>query len=150
MKAVLQRVRAASVSVDGAEISRIGHGLAILLGIAKGDGIKEVNLLAEKIANIRAFEDELGKMNLSVLDVGGEALVVSQFTLLADCKKGRRPGFDQAAPPDVAEQLYDEFVTMLEACRVPVKTGRFQARMLLSIENDGPVTLLLDTQLGRG
>ncbi len=145
MKAVLQRVRAASVSVDGTEISRIGRGLTILLGVAKGDSIKEVNSLAEKIANMRVFEDELGKMNLSVVDVGGEALVVSQFTLLADCKKGRRPGFDRAAPPDVAEQLYDEFVTMLRACQVPVKTGQFQARMLVSIENDGPVTLLLDT-----
>ena len=145
MRAVLQRVRGAGVSVDGTEISRIGRGLAILLGVARGDGIREVNFLAEKIANMRVFEDELGKMNLSVLDVGGEALVVSQFTLLADCKKGRRPGFDKAAPPDVAEQLYSEFVTMLEACQVPVKTGRFQARMLVNIENDGPVTLLLDT-----
>ncbi len=145
MKAVLQRVRAASVSVDGTEISRIGRGLTILLGVEKGDSIKEVNSLAEKIANMRVFEDELGKMNLSVVDVGGEALVVSQFTLLADCTKGRRPGFGRAAPPDVAEQLYDEFVTMLQACQVPVKTGQFQARMLVSIENDGPVTLLLDT-----
>jgi D-tyrosyl-tRNA(Tyr) deacylase len=134
------------VTVDGEQISRIGPGLAILLGVAKGDDIQDVNLLAEKIANLRIFEDELGKMNLSILDTRGEALVVSQFTLLADCGKGRRPGFDKAAPPDVAEELYNEFVTMLGACGVPVKTGRFQAKMLFCIENDGPVTLILDSR----
>ena len=146
MRALLQRVRGASVCVDGKEVSRTGRGLAVLLGVEKGDGIKDVNFLAEKIANLRIFEDELGKMNLSVTDVGGEALVVSQFTLLADCKKGRRPGFEKAAPPDVAESLYNEFVTMLSSCGVPVKTGQFQARMLFDIQNDGPVTLLLDTR----
>lgn len=146
MKAVIQRVRSASVTVDDIEISRIGRGLAILLGVEKGDGAKEVNYLAEKIANLRIFEDEAGKMNLSVLDVGGEALVVSQFTLLGECKKGRRPGFDKAAAPNIAETLYNEFVQMLNACGVPVKTGQFQAKMLFSIENDGPVTLLLDTR----
>ena len=134
------------MSVDGEEISRIGRGLAILLGVAQEDGIKDVNYLAEKIANLRIFEDEEGKMNLSVSDVGGEALVVSQFTLLADCKKGRRPGFDKAAAPDLAEKLYNEFVAMLRACGVPAQTGRFQAKMLFAIENDGPVTLLLDTR----
>ena len=146
MKAVLQRVRNASVTVDDVEISRIGRGLAILLGVEKGDGAKEVNYLAEKIANLRIFEDDAGKMNLSILDIGGEALVVSQFTLLGDCKKGRRPGFDQAAAPDIANTLYNEFVQMLNACGVLVKTGRFQAKMLFSIENDGPVTILLDTR----
>lgn len=145
MKAVVQRVRSASVTVDGEEISRIGRGLAILLGVGKGDGTKDVNYLAEKIANLRVFEDDAGKMNLSIIDIGGEALVVSQFTLLGDCKKGRRPGFDKAAPPDVAETLYNDFVDALRACEVPVKTGRFQTHMLFAIENDGPVTLLLDT-----
>lgn len=146
MKAVVQRVSGASVTVDGREISRIGRGLAILLGVEKGDSIKDVNFLAEKIANLRIFEDDAGKMNLSVLDTGGEALVVSQFTLLADCGKGRRPGFDKAASPDWAESLYNEFVGMLKACGVPVQTGRFQAKMLFEIANDGPVTLILDTR----
>ena len=146
MKAVVQRVKNASVTVDDVEISRIGRGLAILLGVEKGDGAKEVNYLAEKIANLRIFEDDAGKMNLSILDISGEALVVSQFTLLGDCKKGRRPGFDKAAAPDIANSVYNEFVQMLNACGVPVKTGRFQAKMLFSIENDGPVTILLDTR----
>jgi len=146
MRAVVQRVRGASVIVDGREISRIGRGLAILLGVGKEDGVKDVNFLAEKIANMRIFEDDAGKMNLSVLDVGGEALVVSQFTLYADTRRGRRPGFEKAAPPDMAEALYNEFVTMLRACGVPTKTGQFQAKMLFTIENDGPVTMLLDTQ----
>lgn len=146
MKAVIQRVTGASVTVDGQEISRIGKGLAILLGVAKEDGAKDLNYLAEKIANLRIFEDEAGKMNLSVLDVGGEALVVSQFTLLGDCSRGRRPGFDKAAPPDIAESLYNEFVEMLRACGVPVRTGKFQAKMLYEIANDGPVTLILDTR----
>lgn len=147
MKAVVQRVRSASVSVGEEEISRIGGGLAILLGVAKGDGAKEINFLAEKISNLRIFEDEAGKMNLSILETGGDALVVSQFTLLADCKKGRRPGFDKAASPEVAEVLYNDFVAVLGACGVPVKTGKFQAHMLFKIENDGPVTLVLDTEL---
>ena len=146
MKAVVQRVRAASVTVDGEEISRIGRGLAILLGVGREDGAKDVNFLAEKIANLRIFEDDQGKMNLSVLDIGGEALVVSQFTLLGDVRKGRRPGFDKAAPPEIAETLYNDFVAALGACGVPVKTGRFQAHMLFAIENDGPVTLILDTR----
>lgn len=145
MKAVAQRVRSASVALDGVEISRIGKGLAILLGVAKDDASKDVNYLAEKIANLRIFEDEAGKMNLSILDIDGEALVVSQFTLLGDCKKGRRPGFDKAAAPNLAEILYNEFVAALSACGVAVQTGQFQAHMLFAIENDGPVTILLDT-----
>lgn len=146
MKAVVQRVQKSSVSVSGQEISRIEQGLAILLGVMKGDTIKDVNYLAEKIANLRIFEDDGGKMNLSVLDIGGSALVVSQFTLAGDTKKGRRPGFDKAAPPDEAETLYNDFTAILEACGVPVKTGKFQAKMLFCIENDGPVTLLLDSR----
>lgn len=146
MKAVVQRVTKASVTVEGQEIGRIGRGLAILLGVQDGDSIKDVNFLAEKIANLRIFEDDAGKMNLSVLAVGGEALVVSQFTLLGDCSKGRRPGFDKAASPESAESLYNEFVVMLKACGVPVETGRFQAEMLFEIANDGPVTLILDTR----
>lgn len=146
MRAVIQRVTGASVTIDGQEISRIGAGLAVLLGVAKGDSAKDVNFLAEKIANLRIFEDAAGKMNLSVLDVGAEALVVSQFTLLGDCTKGRRPGFDKAAPPEMAETLYNDFVDMLKACGVPVHTGRFQAEMLFEIANDGPVTLILDTK----
>lgn len=118
----------------------------MLLGVAREDTIKDVNFLAEKIANLRIFEDKAGKMNLSVLDIGGEALVVSQFTLLGDCSRGRRPGFDKAAPLDLAETLYNEFVEMLGACGVPVKTGQFQAKMLFEIANDGPVTLILDTR----
>jgi D-tyrosyl-tRNA(Tyr) deacylase len=146
MRAVIQRVRGASVVVDGQEISRIGRGLAVLLGVGREDGAKDVNFLAEKIANLRIFEDDAGKMNLSVLDIRGEALVVSQFTLYGDCRKGRRPGFDKAAPPELADSLYNEFVGMLTACGVPTRTGRFQAKMLFTIENDGPVTLILDTQ----
>lgn len=146
MRAVVQRVRSACVKVEGREISRIGRGLAILLGVGKDDGAKDINYLAEKIANLRIFEDGEGKMNLSLLDVGGEALVVSQFTLFGDCRKGRRPGFDKAAPPEIAQTMYNEFVGMLSACGVPVKTGQFQAKMLFEIENDGPVTIILDTK----
>lgn len=146
MKAVVQRVSASSVTVDGEQIAKIGRGLAVLLGIEKGDTTKDVNFLAEKIANLRIFEDNAGKMNLSVLDIHGEALVVSQFTLLGDCSKGRRPGFDKAASPDLADSLYNEFVEMLNACGVPVQTGRFGAKMLFDIANYGPVTLILDTR----
>ena len=146
MKAVVQRVSASSVTVDGEQIAKIGRGLAVLLGIEKGDTTKDVNFLAEKIANLRIFEDNAGKMNLSVLDVHGEALVVSQFTLLGDCSKGRRPGFDKAASPDLADSLYNEFVEMLNACGVPVQTGRFGAKMLFDIANYGPVTFILDTR----
>ncbi|MEN6356552.1 MAG: D-aminoacyl-tRNA deacylase [Armatimonadota bacterium] len=147
MKAVIQRVKSASVSVDGEQISHIGRGLAILLGVAKGDGAKDINYLAEKISNLRIFEDDAGKMNLSVIDIGGQALVVSQFTLMADCKKGRRPGFDKAAAPELAEVLYNDFMAVLAACGVPVQTGRFQSHMLFTIENDGPVTLVLDSEI---
>ncbi|MDH7600791.1 MAG: D-aminoacyl-tRNA deacylase [Armatimonadota bacterium] len=146
MRAVVQRVRSASVSVDDQVIAQIGRGLLILLGVAQDDDASDVNYLAEKISNLRIFEDEVGKMNLSVLDIGGEALVVSQFTLLGDCKKGRRPSFDKAAAPEKAETLYNDFVEMLRACGVSTQTGRFQAKMIVALENDGPVTFVLDTR----
>ncbi len=146
MKAVVQRVRSSSVTVQGAVISSIGRGLAILLGVEKGDTVKDVSFLTEKIANLRIFEDDAGKMNLSVLDIKGQALVVSQFTLLGDCSKGRRPGFDKAAAPELAESLYNEFVSMLDARGVPVQTGRFGAKMLYEIANDGPVTFILESR----
>ncbi|MGQ9456276.1 MAG: D-aminoacyl-tRNA deacylase [Armatimonadota bacterium] len=146
MRAVVQRVRSASVYVDGQQISRIGRGIAVLLGVAKDDGARDVNYLAEKISNLRIFEDDAGKMNLSVLDIGGEALVVSQFTLLGDCRKGKRPGFDKAADHEMAERLYNDFIEMLRACGVPTQAGRFRAKMLFAIENDGPVTFVLDSK----
>ncbi|HOK54142.1 MAG TPA: D-aminoacyl-tRNA deacylase [Armatimonadota bacterium] len=151
MKAVVQRVQKASVTVDGSKISQIGQGLAVLLGVGKGDSDTDAIKLADKIANLRIFEDEQGKMNLSLLDTGGQALVVSQFTLYADCRKGRRPGFDQAAPHDEADKLYQKFVEYLQNLGVPVQTGQFQAKMLFEIQNDGPVTILLDSaELARG
>lgn len=143
---VIQRVRSASVEVGGEEISRIGRGLAILLGVAKGDDDSVIRKLADKIANLRIFEDDNGKMNLSLLDMKAEALVVSQFTLYADCRKGRRPAFDMAAPPDQARLLYNRFVDELKSLGVPVKTGQFQAKMLFSIKNDGPVTIVIDSE----
>ncbi len=146
MRAVIQRVLRSSVTVDGQNIAQIGRGLAVLLGVEKGDTEKQADYLADRIAGIRIFEDECGKMNLSVLDVGGEALVVSQFTLAGDCRKGRRPGFDNAAPPDEAERLYERFVESLREFGVPVKTGQFQAAMLFSIDNDGPVTFVLESR----
>ena len=146
MKAVIQRVLRSSVTVGGESIAQIGRGLAVLLGVEKGDTENQADYLADRIAGIRIFEDECGKMNLSVRDVGGEALVVSQFTLAGDCRKGRRPGFDNAAPPEDAKQLYERFTDSLRGFGVPVKTGRFQAEMLFSIENDGPVTFVLESR----
>ena len=151
MRAVVQRVRSASVSVGGEEVGRIGPGLMILLGVRKGDTEADARWLAEKIAGLRIFEDADGKMNLSALGIGGSALVVSQFTLYGDCRKGRRPGFDKAAPPDVAERLYSDFVNYIGDAGIPTSTGRFQAKMLVKIENDGPVTLIVETaEEGRG
>jgi D-tyrosyl-tRNA(Tyr) deacylase len=146
MRAVVQRVKSAAVWVDGAEVSRIGAGLAVLLGVGRMDDEAAAAKLAEKIANLRIFEDDQGKMNLSVVDIGGEALVVSQFTLYADCRRGRRPGFEDAAPPDDADRLYNTFVGELIRTGVPVKTGIFQAKMLFQIENYGPVTIVLDSE----
>ena len=145
MKAVIQRVRSASVNVEGETVGSIGRGLAVLLGVGMEDTEREAARLADKTANLRIFEDADGKMNLSVLDVGGEVLVVSQFTLYGDARKGRRPSFTEAAPPEKADELYRRYVELLEGYDVHVRTGRFRAEMLVTIENEGPVTILLDT-----
>jgi len=144
MRALVQRVSKASVTVDDRVISQIGKGLVVLLGIGHSDGEEQVKFLAEKIANLRIFEDEQGKTNLSILDVKGEAIIVSQFTLYADTRKGRRPSFIDAALPDVAEPLVDRFVESLRGHGVPSQTGKFGAHMLVEIHNDGPVTIWLE------
>jgi D-tyrosyl-tRNA(Tyr) deacylase len=146
MRAVIQRVREGRVLVEGVTIGEIGPGLVILLGAGHGDGQAEADRLADKIANLRIFSDAEGKTNLSVLDVGGEALVISQFTLYADCRKGRRPSFIHAAPPDVAAPLVDYFAGRLRQAGLDrVETGEFGAMMLVEIHNDGPFTIVLDT-----
>ena len=144
MRALIQRVSRASVTVDNKVISQIGNGFVVLLGIGHGDGEEQAAFLAEKIANLRIFEDEQGKTNLSILDVKGEAVVVSQFTLYADTRKGRRPSFTDAALPDVAEPLVDRFVELLRGHGVPSQTGEFGAHMLVEIHNNGPVTIWLE------
>ncbi len=144
MRALLQRVSHGKVSVDGKSIAEIGHGLVVLLGVGEGDGETEIRYLAEKIAQMRIFEDEQGKMNLSILDVGGEAIVVSQFTLYANTKKGRRPSFVHAAPPEIAAPLVEEFTKVLAAQGIPTQSGEFGADMLVEINNDGPVTIWLE------
>ena len=146
MIAVIQRVREGSVSVDGETISRIGPGLLVLLGVAEGDTGADSEYLAEKTVNLRIFEDEEGKMNRSLHDTGGEMLVVSQFTLLGDCRKGRRPSFIRAAPPEKAESLYLQFTRHAESRGIRVETGRFQAMMAVSLINDGPVTLIIESR----
>lgn len=146
MRAVLQRVRRANVSVEGETVGAIERGLLVLLGIAPADTIDDVRRLAEKTARLRIFNDEAGKMNCSVVDVGGAVLVVSQFTLYGDCRKGRRPSFIDAAPPNVAVPLYEAFVHALRSLGLPVRTGRFGAMMQVELVNDGPVTLILDTK----
>jgi D-tyrosyl-tRNA(Tyr) deacylase len=144
MRALLQRVSKASVTINQQTISAIGIGLLILVGVGHGDGEEQVKFLAEKVANLRVFEDEAGKMNLSVLDVGGEALIVSQFTLYADTRRGRRPSFTAAALPEVARPLVERFAEMLRELGVPSQTGIFGAHMLVEIANDGPVTIWLE------
>lgn len=151
MRAVIQRVQKGQVSVDGQAIGAIGSGLVILLGAGQGDGQAEADRLAAKIANLRIFADDQGKTNLSILDVDGEALVISQFTLYADCRKGRRPSFVHAAPPEVAAPLVDYFADCLRQAGVRrVEAGEFGAMMLVEIHNEGPFTIVLDTdELGR-
>ena len=144
MRAVLQRVRRAKVTVGGEVTGEVAAGWLVLLGVGPADTPKAVNWLADKVANLRAFDDADGKMNLSVQDVGGGVLVVSQFTLYGDCAKGRRPSFTGAAPPAVAEPLYEAFVAALKMLGVPVATGRFGADMQVELVNDGPVTFVLD------
>ena len=145
MRAVVQRVKQSSVKADGETVGRIGKGLLVLLGVAKGDGVEDVKYLANKIINLRIFEDEDGKMNKSVLETGGELLAVSQFTLLADCRKGRRPSFIAAAEPEKATELYEKFVEQVRAEGVAVQTGRFRAMMEVSLINDGPVTIIVES-----
>lgn len=145
MRAVVQRVSKGRVTVEGRVTGEIGNGLVILLGVGAGDTLAEVDLLAEKIARLRIFSDEAGKFNLSAIDVGAGMLVVSQFTLYADCRRGRRPGFTDAARPEVAIPLYEAFVAALRKMELRVETGQFQAMMMVDISNDGPVTIWLDT-----
>jgi len=146
VKALLQRVSAASVSVAGEVVGRIGRGVVVLVGVASGDTEKDARYLAQRTVNLRIFPDQAGKFNLSALDIGGELLVVSQFTLLADTRKGRRPSFTDAAPPAQAEELFEVFVGEARTTGLRVETGRFQQYMQVEIHNDGPVTILLDSR----
>lgn len=146
MRALIQRVSGASVAVDGETIGKIGQGLLVLLGVGKDDRETDADLLADKVANLRIFDDEAGKMNLSTLDVEGEVLVVSQFTLFADSRRGRRPSYIDAAPPEEANRLYEYFMDRLRSNGVSVQAGRFQAMMDIELVNNGPVTIWLDTE----
>ena len=146
MKALLQRVTEASVSVAGELVGRLNRGLVVFVGVAGSDTEKDAHYLAQKTANLRIFTDDGGKFNLSALDTGAELLVISQFTLLADTRKGRRPSFIEAAPPDEAERLFSRFVEMFRGTGLGVATGRFQQYMQVEIHNDGPVTIMLDSR----
>jgi D-tyrosyl-tRNA(Tyr) deacylase len=146
MRAVVQRVSSASVTVDGRRVGAIGAGLLVFVGVEQGDDTQDVAFMAGKIRDLRVFEDEQGRMNRSVVDAGGGVLVVSQFTLLGDCRRGRRPSFDAAAPPEPARRLYEAVVDQLRRDGLPVETGAFQTMMDVSLVNDGPVTLLLDSR----
>ena len=145
MRAVIQRVAGARVTVGNDVVGKIGAGLCILLGVGKTDGTSNAESLARKVSQLRIFDDEQGKLNRSVIDVGGEILVISQFTLYGDCRKGNRPSFSEAAPPTEAERLYEYLVAQLRAAGLRVATGRFQAAMNVAFENDGPVTLILES-----
>ena len=146
MRAVVQRVRRAAVSVDGRHLGGIGRGLLVFVGVALHDAPADVEYIANKIRDLRIFPDDEGRMNRSVVDVGGELLVVSQFTLQGDCRKGRRPSFDAAAAPALAEALYEDVVRRLRETGLRVGTGKFQAQMAVELVNDGPVTMLLDSR----
>lgn len=146
MKALLQRVTGASVTVDGNEVGRIGRGLVVFIGVAAGDTERDVSYLARKTVELRIFADEEGRFNRSALDIGGELLVVSQFTLLADTRKGRRPSFTGAAPPEEAGALFDKYLERVRASGLKVETGLFQQHMQVEIRNDGPVTVMLDSR----
>ena len=145
MRALVQRVAEASVEIDGTEVARTGRGLLILLGIAEDDEEADAEYLTPKIANLRIFADDANRFNLSALDVGADLLVVSQFTLYADTRRGRRPDFTRAAPPDLAERLYEHTVVLLRSTGLNVATGQFQAYMQVKSQNDGPVTIMLDS-----
>ncbi|MBR2783591.1 MAG: D-tyrosyl-tRNA(Tyr) deacylase [Firmicutes bacterium] len=145
MRALIQRVSSASVRVDEQLTGRIGPGLLVFFGAGKGDGLEDVAWLVRKTANLRIFEDEAGKLNLNVRQAGGAVLAVSQFTLYADCRRGNRPGFDQAAPPEQARDLYEQFVAALRREGLTVETGVFQAHMAVELINDGPVTIMLES-----
>ena len=144
----MQRVSSARAEVDGEAVGAIDGGFLVLLGVARGDGEGEAVWLADKVAGLRVFEDEAGKMNLSLQDTGGSVLVVSQFTLLGDCRRGRRPSFTEAAPPEEADRLYRRFVARLREVGLKVETGVFQAHMAVSLVNEGPVTLVVETPEG--
>ena len=146
MRTIVQRVSWSKVQVDGQVTGQTGAGLCVLVGVTHEDGAQDVAWMAEKLANLRIFEDENGKMNRSVMDIGGEILVVSQFTIYGDARKGRRPSFISAAPPEQAAKLYDGLVIALKTAGLPVQTGVFQAMMQVSLCNDGPVTLILDSK----
>ena len=145
MRAVVQRVKKSSVTVDDKITGKIGQGLMVLIGVEDGDSEKDADYIADKVCGLRIFEDEQGKMNLSVEDIGGEVLAVSQFTLLADARKGRRPSFTKAAAPDEANALYRKVIDKIESRHINVEEGVFQAEMMVEIHNDGPVTILLDS-----
>ena len=145
MRAVVQKVSRAEVRIDGEVVGRVGRGLAVLVAVGKEDTVEAGRTLAEKIVNLRIFPDDQGKLNRSLLETGGSILCISQFTLYGDCRKGRRPSYEGAAPPDKARPLYDSFVESLSAFGITVESGQFQAMMEVELVNDGPVTLLLDT-----
>ena len=146
MRAVIQRVKSAEVLVDGRVSGKIGNGLLVFVGVARGDGEEDISYLISKLPDLRIFEDTSGKFNLSLREINGEMLVVSQFTLYGDCRKGRRPSFTEAEDPTLARDLYERFISRLREENIPVQTGEFQARMEVHLINDGPVTLILESR----